>query len=172
MLYISLLLAGLLFFVGITNNWIWLYAPLGLFLLVTLAGLDRPAKKRAPAAASGPMVRPIVIRKKYVGPPSIYPEHMKMFVVPRWDHHTTYSKAAKGFGKIAVFLDRMLGKAVKGGGRKFLLILFLIMLLIGFSTYQTLEKIGLGWLFTGGLEMIFENVILLPFKVLRSIIGG
>lgn len=56
--------------------------------------------------------------------------------------------------------------------KKFLLIVFLIMLLIMFSTYQTLDRIGLGWLFTGGLDFIFNNIILLPFKILKSMLGG
>lgn len=55
--------------------------------------------------------------------------------------------------------------------KKFLLIIFLIMLLIVFSSYQTLDKLGLGWLFTGGLGFL-TDIILLPFNILKSILGG
>lgn len=117
MLYVSILLAFFLLFIGFANGWLWLYAPVGLFLLITIAGMGSPPKKKAPAAAPGPLVRPIVIRKKYVGPPSIYPEKMKMFVVPRWDHNTTFAKAARGLGKLGVMTDRLIARAV-GGGKK------------------------------------------------------
>jgi hypothetical protein len=118
MLYVSIILAAFLLMLGIVNGWIWLYLPVGLFLIVTIAGLDRPVKKgKAPAVSTGPQVRPIVIRKKYVGPPSIYPERMKMFVVPRWDHNSMWEKSAKGLGKLGVLADRLVAKAV-GGGKK------------------------------------------------------
>lgn len=117
MLYVSIILAAFLFLLGISNGWAWLYVPLGLFLLITLAGLDKPRShmEAAPAVSPGPLIRPIVIKKKYVGPPSIYPEKMDILVNPRWDHHTTWEKTARGAGQLGVFIDRMIAKAVKGG---------------------------------------------------------
>jgi hypothetical protein len=56
--------------------------------------------------------------------------------------------------------------------KKFLLIVFLLMLLLAFTSYQSLERIGLGWIFTGGLDFIINDIILLPFKILRNILGG
>jgi hypothetical protein len=71
-------------FVGIYFNMLWLTV---IFLIVTVlyfasaARAPKVQRVRVPVP-QGPMVRPIVVKRRYVGPESIYPQKMKVRVTP------------------------------------------------------------------------------------------
>jgi len=99
---------------AIYNNFLWLAVPITLLLITNYAGSDKYNK--APAASSkGPYIRPIVIKKKYVGPASIYPSKMDMRITPHWDHHGMWQKGGKGLGRLVAAADHVVTKALKGG---------------------------------------------------------
>ena len=70
-------LAVVLIFVGLVYNQIWLSIIFFAVLMAALLSGKDGGKSRAP---SGPAVRPIIVKRKYVGPESIYPKEMKVRV--------------------------------------------------------------------------------------------
>ena len=63
-------------FAGLAFNQIWLSI---VFFAVLMAAL-LSGKENRTQAAPGPKVRPIIVKRKYVGPESIYPKEMKVRV--------------------------------------------------------------------------------------------
>ncbi len=57
---------------------IWLAIVFGVVLIALLVYGSRGGSDRS--SASGPAVRPIIVKRKYVGPESIYPKEMKIRV--------------------------------------------------------------------------------------------
>ena len=56
---------------------VWLSIIFGVVLLALLVYGNRGSGR---SSASGPAVRPIIVKRKYVGPESIYPKEMKVRV--------------------------------------------------------------------------------------------
>jgi len=71
------LLAIAFIFVGIFYNQIWLSI---IFFAVLMAALLSGKEGGKSPARSDPAVRPIIVKRKYVGPESIYPKEMKVRV--------------------------------------------------------------------------------------------
>lgn len=65
----AVILAG--FYIG--QLWISI-----IFAVVLLALLFAPGSEERQAVPRGPAVRPIIVKRKYVGPESIYPKDMKI----------------------------------------------------------------------------------------------
>ena len=70
-------LAIVLIFVGLVYNQIWLSI---VFFAVLMAVLLSGKESGEKPVATGPKVRPIIVKRKYVGPESIYPKEMKVRV--------------------------------------------------------------------------------------------
>ena len=61
--------------IGFYINQLWLSI---IFAVVLLALLFTPSAEGKRAAQAGPKVRPVIVKRKYVGPESIYPKEMKI----------------------------------------------------------------------------------------------
>ncbi len=70
-------LAVILIFAGLFFNQIWLSI---IFFAVLMAALLSGKDSGEKSVATGPKVRPIIVKRKYVGPESIYPKQMKVRV--------------------------------------------------------------------------------------------
>jgi len=100
-----LLLAGILV-LGVYKN-VPLLTVIGAFLLVAYFYGARSVKA-APSGGKKPKVRPIIVRRKYAGPESIYPSDMKMYVENNWNTMNWWEKALGAAGG-------MTGWALQGG---------------------------------------------------------
>jgi len=97
------LLAIAFIFVGLFYNQIWLSI---IFFAVLMAALLSGKEGGKSPAPSGPAVRPIIVKRKYVGPESIYPKEMKVRVTAE-DFGTPMpwrilgpQRLGEGFGKM------------------------------------------------------------------------
>ena len=70
-------LAIILIFAGLFFNQVWLSI---IFFAVLMAALLSGKESGEKPAPSGTKVRPIIVKRKYVGPESIYPKEMKVRV--------------------------------------------------------------------------------------------
>ena len=83
---------------------VWLSIIFGVVLIALLVYGSRGGSGRS--SASGPAVRPIIVKRKYVGPESIYPKEMKIRVTsekfgagkPGW--MLGPEKIGEGFGRL------------------------------------------------------------------------
>ncbi len=103
-------LSFILILLGFYLKQLWLSF---IFIMVIFALLlTRPSKKAKKAAPRGPVVRPIIVKRKYVGPESIYPEKMHVKITPRTpdDWYEVGGEYLGGFiGKSLRFIKRKLG---------------------------------------------------------------
>jgi hypothetical protein len=102
-------LAIVLIFVGLVYNQIWLSIVFFAVLMAALLSGKESGKSPAP---SGPAVRPIIVKRKYVGPESIYPKEMKVRITAEdfgsgmpWKISAP-QRFGEGFGKM---LKRLFG---------------------------------------------------------------
>jgi len=110
---ITMLLLASVVWVGFTYNMAWLSLISIVLLLVYVFGTrTRPS---APVASGKPKVRPIIVKRRYTGPASIYPSTMKIRVNPKWNTNDWWENAFQAGGMVA-------GIAAQGfrprGGRK------------------------------------------------------
>lgn len=75
---VMLILACLIIVAGFYIKQFWLSIFFA-FIVVAIAMVAKPAPGHAPSGAKGPLVQPIVIRRRYTGPATLYPEKMKIF---------------------------------------------------------------------------------------------
>ncbi|MFC2174429.1 hypothetical protein ACFLQ2_00980 [archaeon] len=109
---LTLLLLASIVWVGFTYNMAWLSLISGLLLAVYIWGV-RSEPPPAPVASGMPKVRPIIVKRRYSGPPSIYPSTMRMRVNPRWN---TYDWWENAFGAAGVGVG-LLAQMFKPAGR-------------------------------------------------------
>ncbi len=111
MLTILLLLA--VTWIGLRYSMLWLSVISGLILVAYLMGFR---KERHAVASGKPKIRPIIVKRRYTGPASIYPSKMKIKVHPNWDTREWWERALGGGGAVAGLLAQ--GFAPKGPARK------------------------------------------------------
>lgn len=83
---------------GFITGQIWLsiiFAAAVFFIIAFGSGKNEEKK---PEAVPTPLVRPIIVKRKYVGPSSIYPEKMEIIYNPA-DAPTGYKGKSKPIGK-------------------------------------------------------------------------
>lgn len=89
------LIAGVFF--GFFAKMLWLSVVFFVVLVLYVFG-----SKEAPSAAAvpaGPRIRPVIIRRRYMGPASIYPQKMSLRVRPDWKDPTIFETATDSLGK-------------------------------------------------------------------------
>ncbi|MEM0372695.1 MAG: hypothetical protein QXO69_02540 [archaeon] len=94
----SLFLVCMLVIIGglVTGQvWISLIFAASVFFIIAFGG---GKKEEKPEAVPSPMVRPIIVKRKYVGPASIYPEKMEITYNPK-DAPTDYKGKQKPLGE-------------------------------------------------------------------------
>jgi len=100
---LTVLLLSTVVWVGLAYNMSWLALIAGLLILVYAWG-GRTAP-RAPVASGKPKVRPIIVKRRYSGPASIYPSKMKIRVNPAWNTNdwweNAFGAAGTGLGLLA-----------------------------------------------------------------------
>ena len=111
MLTMLLLLAVV--WIGFRYGMLWLSVIGGLILVAYVMGFR---KEKKPVASGKPKVRPIIVKRRYTGPASIYPSKMKIKVNPRWDTRNWWESAFGAGGAIAGLLAQ--GLAPKGPAKK------------------------------------------------------
>lgn len=96
-------LSIVMIFVGLFSGQVWLAV---VFFAILIAALIGGGKKETKPEQVGTLVRPIVVKRKYVGPESIYPKAMKVRVTDTnfgtgkpW-HVMAGIKIGEGVGKI------------------------------------------------------------------------
>jgi hypothetical protein len=79
-----------------------------IFFVVLCAALLSTQKEKRVSVSDGPAIRPIIVKRHYVGPESIYPKEMKIKITPKefGTGRPMSMMAASGFGKF-------IGKVVK-----------------------------------------------------------
>lgn len=89
------LISGVLF--GFFAKMLWLSVIFFIVLALFVFGAKpAPSTKAAPA---GPKIRPVIIRRRYVGPESIYPQKMSMRVRADWKDPTVFETVTDNLGK-------------------------------------------------------------------------
>jgi len=94
-----LLISLLAILIGFYFKQFWL-SIIFIIALVLVLGLEGKPKARG-TPSGGPKVQPIIVKRKYVGPESIYPEKMKIEYNPRgynWKSKTEAFGKAIGSG--------------------------------------------------------------------------
>ena len=81
-------------------NQMWLALVFGVVLIALLLS---PEKEESPTSSPGPQIRPIIVKRKYVGPESIYPQKMSINITP----------PKPGIGAPGA-LGKFIGKTIKG----------------------------------------------------------
>jgi hypothetical protein len=99
-------------FIGFYARLVWFsvifVVVLFLFLVAGRHGREMPV-----AVPEGPMIRPIVVKRRYVGPESIYPEYMKIRVSQPsfWSGDPWWENSGKQIGKLlGRTLNRLTGR--------------------------------------------------------------
>ena len=88
------ILAFVLILLGFYFQQLWLSF---IFVIVILALIaTAPTKKSMRAVPKGPIVRPIIVKRRYVGPKLIYPEKMKIKISGKPDEWYEYAGAPLG----------------------------------------------------------------------------
>ncbi len=92
----TVILAFVLILLGFYFQQLWVSF---IFVIVILALIaTTPTKKsRRQAVPRGPIVRPIIVKRRYIGPKSIYPEKMKIKISDKPD--MWWENAGKAPGK-------------------------------------------------------------------------
>jgi len=107
---LTLVFVCIVIIIGFYLNQVWLSL---IFAFVLLAVLFSASKAKEPSATpAGPQVRPIIVKRKYVGPESIYPQKMKIRVTTA-DYGTGtpwYSTSGKKIGEAVAKSIRNIGK--------------------------------------------------------------
>lgn len=89
------LIGGVLF--GFFAKMLWLSVVFFIVLALFVFGAKpAPSTKAAPA---GPRIRPVIIRRRYVGPESIYPAKMNIRMRPDWKDPTIFEVSTDTLGK-------------------------------------------------------------------------
>ncbi|MCD6522157.1 MAG: hypothetical protein J7K68_00250 [Candidatus Diapherotrites archaeon] len=88
----TLVLLFAIVFIGLYKNMLWL-AVIGGFLLFAYMYGARNEKAVPTGGAGKPKIRPIIVRRRYEGPPSIYPSLMKIRVNPMWNTKNWFENA-------------------------------------------------------------------------------
>ena len=89
------LIGGVLF--GFFAKMLWLSAVF--FIVLALFVLSSKEAPHAKAAPAGPKIRPVIIRRRYVGPESIYPAKMNIRMRPDWKDPTIFEVSTDTLGK-------------------------------------------------------------------------
>ena len=98
---VSVIFFFMVIFLGFYFKMVWLSIIFVIILLVYLYGAGSMKEVRGEAVPKGPMVRPIVVKRRYVGPESIYPKKMFMWVSKPgwWTGDPWWQYAGKGVSK-------------------------------------------------------------------------
>lgn len=95
---ITTLLLLSIVWIGFSYNMLWLGLIGGFLLVAYLMGFR---KERKAVPTGGPKVRPIIVKRRYTGPASIYPSKMKIKVKPDWDTRDWWERAFGAGGSAA-----------------------------------------------------------------------
>ena len=108
----TVILLVLMIAMGVYANMIWISVIGGLLFLAYVYGARSGDKEPVPEGEGTPKpkIRPIIVQRKYVGPPSIYPATMSMRVNNNWNTMKAWENAIGGAGSLAAVL--------LGGGRR------------------------------------------------------
>lgn len=99
--------------IGFQYGMLWLSVISGLILAAYVMGFR---KGKRPVASGKPKVRPIIVKRRYTGPASIYPSKMKIKVNPKWDTRTWWERALGAGGALAGLVAN--GFAPRGPAKK------------------------------------------------------
>ena len=83
---------------GFITGQIWLSIIFAAAVFFIIAFGGGKSKEQKPEAVPAPLVRPIIVKRKYVGPASIYPEKMEITYNPK-DAPPGYKGKSKPIGK-------------------------------------------------------------------------
>ncbi|MCK4327687.1 MAG: hypothetical protein KAW41_04390 [Candidatus Diapherotrites archaeon] len=108
---LTILLLATVVWVGLAYNMAWLSVISGLLIAAYVWGVRN--EPPMPVASGMPKIRPIIVKRRYSGPPSIYPSRMRIRVAPRWN---TYQWWENAFGAAGVGAG-LLAQAFKPKGR-------------------------------------------------------
>lgn len=93
---ITLLLLVAITWIGLRFNMAWLSVISGLLLVAYAFGTRTETK---PVSQGGkPKIRPIIVKRRYEGPASIYPSQMKIKVNPMWNTKDWWENALGAAG--------------------------------------------------------------------------
>jgi hypothetical protein len=81
---------------GLYGNMTWLALIGGILLALYASGARRD--KPLPEDPTKPKIRPIIVKRRYSGPESIYPSRMKIRVNPKWDTRDWWEAAFNTLG--------------------------------------------------------------------------
>lgn len=95
---LTMLLLIAVTWIGFQYGMLWLSVISGLILIAYVMGFRQ---RKAPVATGGPKIRPIIVKRRYTGPPSIYPSKMKIKVKPNWDTRDWWERAFGAAGSAA-----------------------------------------------------------------------
>lgn len=113
--------ATVFFFLVVIFLGIWFKIPIIsvifaaiLVIYFVTAAREPPAPQRS-AVPQGPRVRPIVVKRRYVGPDSIYPAKMKIRVTEKgvWTDNPWWEVAGKAVGETLNGFERWAKKGFK-----------------------------------------------------------
>lgn len=111
----SLVFICMIILIGYYVHMIWLsFIFAGVFLCFLLAARKKPEPVAVPA---GPKIRPIVVKRRYVGPESIYPRKQLIRVTEPgwWENQPWWEFASKNVGKGIGFITRKGIDLARGG---------------------------------------------------------
>ena len=91
----------------------WLSVISGLILVAYVMGFR---KEKKPVAGGKPKIRPIIVKRRYTGPASIYPSQMKIKINPKWDTRNWWERALGAGGAAAGLMAQ--GFAPKAPAKK------------------------------------------------------
>jgi hypothetical protein len=99
---VTVLMLAAILMLGVYKG-IPLLTVIGAFLLVAYFYGARTQKAAPSGGVKRPKVRPIIVRRRYAGPESIYPSDMKMYVENNWNTMAWWEKALGAAGYMAGF---------------------------------------------------------------------
>jgi energy-coupling factor transporter transmembrane protein EcfT len=87
-------------FVGFYLRFVW-FSVIFIIVLALFLWAGKGERGTMVPVPEGPMVRPIIVKRRYVGPESIYPSYMKIRVSKPgfWSGDPWWENAGKGIGK-------------------------------------------------------------------------
>ena len=110
---ITTLLLLSIVWIGFSYNMLWLGIIGGVLFVVYVMGFRQ---EKRPVASGGPKIRPIIVKRRYTGPASIYPSKMKIKVRPDWDTRKWWERAFGAGGSLMGLISQ--GFRPKGPGEK------------------------------------------------------
>ena len=91
----TFVMLSLVIALGLYGNMMWLSVIGGLLLVGYMFG---KRTETIPVPTGGPKIKPIIIKRRYDGPPSIYPSLMKIRVNPNWNTWKWWENAVGAAG--------------------------------------------------------------------------